>query len=292
MNFFINILRGIMIGIANIIPGVSGGTMMVSMGIYDTLIYSITHIFKQFVKSIKLLLPYIIGILIGIGGGALLLSYLFVNYPLPTNTAFIGLILGGIPSIVKNLDKKKINAISITICIIAFAFIIYLQWVKINAGSVSHNIEPSISTAIIMLLIGAIASATMVIPGVSGSMIMVLFGYYDSILASISGAIIAIKSFDLSLILHYTSILFPFAIGMILGIFLIAKLIELLLKKYFTYTYSGILGLVLASPVVVLMNTDYSHTNILRIIIAIFTLSIGYFVAYKLSDDTGHDIIK
>ena len=292
MKFLFDILRGAVIGIANIIPGVSGGTMMVSMGIYDTLIYCITHIFKQFIKSLKILFPYLLGMLIGIGGGSIILSYAFDVYPLPTNTAFIGLILGGIPAIVKNLDKKKINKVAISICLVFFALIILLQYVKVQSGAVNHEIQPGLVTAIVMVFLGAIASATMVIPGVSGSMILVLLGYYDSILATISGFILALKNFDSALILHYLAILLPFGVGVLLGIFLIAKLIEYLLKEFFTYTYSGILGLVLASPIVVLMNVDYSTVNITHIIISIMTFAIGYFVAYMLSDKEGHEIIK
>ena len=92
--------------------------------------------------------------------------------------------------------------------------------------------------------------------------------------------------------MHYLAILLPFGVGVLLGIFLIAKLIEYLLKEFFTYTYSGILGLVLASPIVVLMNVDYSKVNITHIVISIVTFAIGYFIAYMLSDKEGHEIIK
>ena len=77
------ILRGVVIGVANIIPGVSGGTMMVSMGIYDTLIHCITHLFKEFKKSILTLLPYAIGMLAGILALASVISWGLENYPLP-----------------------------------------------------------------------------------------------------------------------------------------------------------------------------------------------------------------
>ena len=98
MNFILDIIRGAVIGIANIIPGVSGGTMMVTMGIYDKLIGSITGIVKNFKKSIKTLSPYIIGMAVGIGAFAFLLTkVLLVKAPLPTAFAFIGLIVGGVP---------------------------------------------------------------------------------------------------------------------------------------------------------------------------------------------------
>ena len=111
MKFLFDIIRGAVIGIANIIPGVSGGTMMVTMGIYDKLLGSITGIFKQFKKSIKTLFPYIIGMAVGIGAFSFLLTkVLLVKAPLPTAFAFIGLIVGGVPVLVKKTvqaGKKK-----------------------------------------------------------------------------------------------------------------------------------------------------------------------------------------
>lgn len=290
MKFVLDVLRGIVIGIANIIPGVSGGTMMVSMGIYDTIIYCITHIFKQFLKSIKTLLPYLLGMLIGIGGGALLLSYLFKNYSLPTNTAFIGLILGGIPAIAKHMDKKKIDKIGITVALLFFLLVVGLQLLK-GAG-VAQTVTPNIGTMILMVFVGAIASATMIIPGVSGSMIMVLLGFYDSILASVSNFVNALRSFNLAAMGTELLILLPFAVGVLLGIFFVAKLIEYLLKHYFTYTYCGILGLVIASPVVVFMNVDFASITVLQIVISVVSFIIGFIVAKKLADDDSHKLMK
>lgn len=290
MKFVLDILRGIVIGIANIIPGVSGGTMMVSMGIYDTIIYCITHIFKQFLKSLKTLLPYFIGMLIGIGGGAIVLSYLFEHYSLPTNTAFIGLILGGIPAIVKHMDKKKIDKIGITVALLFFLLVIGLQLLK--GQGVARALTPNLGTMLLMVFVGAIASATMIIPGVSGSMVMVLLGFYDSILASVSNLIKALRVFDLAVIGSELLLLLPFAIGVGLGIFFVAKLIEYLLKHYFTYTYCGILGLVLASPIVVFMNVDFAQVNVLHIVLSVVSFIVGFLVAKKLADGDCHDLMK
>ena len=96
MKLVLEILRGMVIGLANIIPGVSGGTMMVSMGIYDTIICSVTHLFKQFKKSILTLLPYAAGMVVALVSLSFVITWAFDNYPLPTNTLFIGLILGGL----------------------------------------------------------------------------------------------------------------------------------------------------------------------------------------------------
>ena len=110
MNQILDILRGIVIGIANIIPGVSGGTMAVSMGIYDKLIGAVTGLFRHFKDSIRLLLPLGIGMAIGIVGFGFLLKYLLANYVLATCLTFVGLILGGLPvlwiSLRSSLKKK------------------------------------------------------------------------------------------------------------------------------------------------------------------------------------------
>ena len=98
-----DILKGAVIGIANIIPGVSGGTMAVSMGIYDKIIHSVTHLFSEFKKSVKTLLPIGIGVVIAIVAVARLIEYMFGVIPFQTNLLFIGLILGGLPSIAKKV---------------------------------------------------------------------------------------------------------------------------------------------------------------------------------------------
>ena len=84
MKFIKDILRGAMIGVANIIPGVSGGTMMVSMGIYDKIIWAINHIFKEFKASVKTLFPYAIGMLASIAGLSFCITYFFEHFPLQT----------------------------------------------------------------------------------------------------------------------------------------------------------------------------------------------------------------
>lgn len=287
MNFILDILKGIVIGIANIIPGVSGGTMMVSMGIFDNIIFCITHIFKQFKKSITLLAPYLIGMLIGIGAGAIVLKAMFANYPLQTNTLFIGLILGGLPAIVKNLDKTKINAIGLGFGILFFALAILLQFAS---GGVQKVILPSIANAIIMLALGGIASATMVIPGVSGSMVLKILGYYEAVLNSLVNLMKGFSSLNIGMIANELAILLPFALGVVLGIFFVSKLLEYLLKKYFTKTYCAILGLVLSSPVVILMGVGLQGINFVSIITSVLTFVIGFFIAHKLSGDSKSEL--
>jgi putative membrane protein len=126
MKLFIEILKGMVIGLANIIPGVSGGTMMVSMGIYDNLIYSITHLFKEFKKAVRILFPYAVGMVVAIATLSFALKWAFAEFPLPTNTLFIGLILGGLPAILKQIKGEKTGIPGVVLFIIFFAVVVML----------------------------------------------------------------------------------------------------------------------------------------------------------------------
>ena len=123
MKMIKDVLKGMVIGIANIIPGVSGGTMMVAMGIYDKLIHCITHLFKEFKKSVLFLLPIAIGMGIAIIGSSFGIEYLFENFPVQTNLLFIGLIIGGLPAIWKNVKGKSIRLGHILAFLAFFALI-------------------------------------------------------------------------------------------------------------------------------------------------------------------------
>lgn len=288
MDWLKSILKGMVIGISNIIPGMSGGTMMVSMGIYDTIIYCVNHIFKEFKKCVKWLLPYAIGMVAAILLGAFGLEAAFEKIPLPTNALFIGLILGSVPIIFKNVKSDGLGggktAVSGIIFAIFFAIVVLLK-----AFEAENRVEITITFGNILLFValGMIASATMVIPGVSGSMMLKTLGYYEPIVTDgITGLTRALGAGDWSGALHHGAILLPFVIGIVVGIFAIAKLIEVLLRKWKGYTYSAILGMVLASPVAILMEDDiYQNVNVTLVIVSVAALLLGGFVALKLGGD-------
>ena len=256
-----DILKGILIGVANAIPGVSGGTMMVSMGIYDDIIYCITHLFKQLKKSIMTLLPYLIGMAIGIVGLAFVIGYLLEHFEFQTKMAFIGLILGGVPLLFGKIKEKKKGFPHACIFLLFFVAIIAMEYFGGESSDVTLKV--GVIPAIIIFLIGVIASATMVIPGVSGSMMLMILGYYNPIMAAVKDFVVALTSMDIPKILTLCGSLIPFGLGVVIGIFAIAKLIEVLLQRYEVFTYCGILGLVISSPVVILMGTALASMGIL-----------------------------
>ena len=284
MKTIFDILRGVVIGLANIIPGVSGGTMMVSMGIYDTIIGCINSLFKNFKRCIKTLWPYALGMVLGILGLAKLITFLLEAYPLPTNMAFIGLILGGLPMILKKMKGEKKGIAGVIAFVLAFALVVGLKIIGGGNGT-DAAITLNIGQLIILFIMGAIAAATMVIPGVSGSMMLMLLGYYNPIVGSVSGLVDALLSGNMSAILGCCGVLIPFGIGVVVGIFAIAKLIEVLLRRFPGPTYCAIMGLVTASPVAILMGLSYAGLSAATVIISVVALALGAVAAYKLGGE-------
>ena len=280
-----NILKGVVVGIANVIPGVSGGTMMVSMGIYDALIHAITHLFKEFKKSFAILAPILIGGAIGIVGLSFIIEWMFGVIPAQTNLLFIGLIVGGLPAMTSKVKGEKIKPGYI------IAFLLFFVVVVGSAalGSVEGN-EADLSINIVSVLklfgVGVITSATMVIPGVSGSMMLMLMGYYNPIIETINNFIKSAIALDFAGIWTDFCVLCPFGIGVVLGIFAIAKVVEIVFEKFPLYAYWAIIGLIVASPfAIVLMNLGaFSALNIVTILTSVVTFSVGFFIAKKLGD--------
>lgn len=141
---------------------------------------------------------------------------------------------------------------------------------------------------IIMFFIGIIASATMVIPGVSGSLVLMILGYYYGIIESIKTFLESLKAFDIPALVNGFLILFPLGIGILIGIFLIAKLITFLFERYGVQTYCAILGLILSSPFAIFENTglfdQLGQLNILLILAGLLLAVAGGAVTYLLGE--------
>ena len=146
-------------------------------------------------------------------------------------------------------------------------------------------ISLSVLEVLKLTLMGCIASATMVIPGVSGSMMLMLMGYYYPVIGAIKNLINALVALDGGAILYNVGILLPFGIGVVIGIFAIAKLIEILLRRFPGPTYCAIMGLVTASPVAILMGLSYAGLTAAAVIFSVVMLALGSVVAYKLGGE-------
>ena len=277
------ILKGMVMGIANIIPGVSGGTMAVSMGIYDRFIHCLTHLFKEFKESMKFLIPLFIGIGIALVGLSFIIEPAFEHFPLQTSCLFIGLIVGGLPAICKKVKGKGVKVSYIIPFLIFFAIVVGMAVLGEHEGNAA-DLSFGLWSVIKLFLVGIIASATMVIPGVSGSMMLLLLGYYNPIISSIKNFVTALVSFDVQGILQGCGVLVPAGLGIVVGIFAIAKLIEVIFEKFPTQAYWAIIGLIVASPIAVLLSVGISTVTIWSVRVSIVTFVVGFVIAMKLGD--------
>ncbi len=278
-----NVLKGMVIGIANIIPGVSGGTMMVAMGIYDKLIHCITHLFSEFKKNVLFLAPIGVGMVLAIIGSSFTIEKMFESFPFQTSLLFVGLVVGGLPAMWKNVKGKEIKAGHIITCLLFLALVVGMALLGEKEGNAA-NLSFNVVNVVKLFAVGVIAAATMVIPGVSGSMVLLLIGYYNPILSSINGFIRAALSFDFPAIMTGVGILAPFGIGVVVGVFAIAKLIEIIFEKFPLYAYWGIIGLIVASPFAILAMGSFTTITAISILTGAVALAVGFVIAMKLGE--------
>lgn len=280
MKNLILVIKGFFMGLANLIPGVSGGTIAITLGIYDTLINAISHFLTNLKENLKFLIPIFVGIALSILTLSKVISFCLDKYLFATIMFFIGAIVGGIPMLYKKVCKNKIKFIDILIFVLSFAFVISMTF--LTGGKDISLLNLSILGYIKLLFVGIITSATMVIPGISGSAVLMTLGYYEPII-NIVKDITNFSNLGFNL-----SILIPFGIGVLIGIVLIAKLIEYLFKKYETKTYYGILGFVIASIVSIILQNfimpGLISVSILSAIIGMILFGLGFIIAYKLGD--------
>ena len=282
MRLLKEICRGSLLGVANIMPGVSGGALAISMGIYDKIIYAITHLRKDLKNSIRILTPIGIGVVLGFAGLSFVIRWLFEEYPLQTNLLFVGLVLGGIPEILKPIRAEKVR----TAGILAFFFFFFLVAAlpMLNISGKEAVMDLSFATAVKMFGIGIISAATMVVPGVSGSMILLLIGYYQPLLDEITGCIQGFLTMNVDQMIRGVLILAPAVLGLGAGIIVIAKIVEYLLAHHKTTSYWGILGLIIASPVGILAEMRGMSFDAVSVLTGVPALLIGLFAANRLGD--------
>lgn len=290
-SIIISAVCGAIIGIANIIPGVSGGTMAVILNVYDKLIEAVTGLRKNFKKSVSYLLPIGIGAVTGIFGFSKLLEFLLSNFPLPTFFFFIGLIIGSIPFVFKKATEEKFKPSSIISFLVFFAIMIALALINTD-GAADTQTASVLSMNVInwfYLFFGSILAAMcMIIPGVSGSMILMIIGLYPTVLVSISHILSTPADSIMKLI--------PVGLGVLVGIFGGAKLIDICIKKFPQMTFFGIIGLMAGSVISIgkesgiqniLSNTNNSETLsiVIQIVTAVIMLAFGFAVAFVFSND-------
>lgn len=248
---FLLILKGFIIGIGKIIPGISGSVLAISMGVYDKIIYSFSNFFKDVKKNFIFLLQIFIGIFISIFLGSKLIHYLINNYYVITMFTILGFIIGTIPSLIR---KTKYNKKNIMISIISFLCTFALTSIKLN-------LIINFSTNIFL---GLIEAFTSIVPGISGTAIFINIGVYNHILNGIS-------TLNINFLIFYI-------LGILIGIIIFSKLINLLLEKHENEFLSITNGLVIASLIPIFKNVLSGSLN--EIIMGLILFILATFISY------------
>ena len=276
--FLINVAKGAAIGIAMIIPGVSGGTLAVMLKIYDKIIDSISGLRKHFKESVLFLLPIVIGAVLAFAAAYFPLTLALEHYPFPTMLLFAGLMAGSLPKLFKDCKATGFKKIDVALILIPFALVIGICFIP-GMGDVDLSENMPWFQYILVPIIGVLASCALVVPGISGSMLLMIFGYYSPVLGLFKDVFVTH--------LHALSVLGCFALGVIVGFFTIAKIMQLLLKHFPRATGWAIFGFVVGSipAIVVAFFSEYGadYLDAVSISVAVILFILGAIGTYFLA---------
>lgn len=262
MDLYIKFLQGIVIGIGAIAPGVSGGALAVMFGLYDKIIYVISNFTKDTIKKIKYFLPVGIGGIIGIIFFSRFMNFLFEYYELETLYLFVGLMIGSLPTVHQQANKKGYRKTYLITFLICLSITLLFTFLDTDGISIGYRNDHSISELIIY---GAIIGIGTIIPGISASVILIYIGVYEFVLNAISYIEIPILLF--------------LGIGFLISIILFSKLINFLFHKAYGHTNYGILGLTLGSIILIFPGIAFNRIYIKYSLILIA----GFFTTYIFS---------
>lgn len=294
MNYIMLFLKGIIIGVANVIPGVSGGTIAVVLHIFDRMIDAINHFTSDIKKHLMFLLPLLAGAGVGVLAFSVLIDFCLENYSLPTCAFFAGLVAGSIPLIYGMAKSKrpvgKSDKNYIIYTLLSFALVIFLATFKTAEGGTAVVGDVSVGLMVKAFFGGAVACAAMIVPGISGSFMMVLMGIYNIIIGYVAMVKDFLLTFDMTILVSIIKFCAPLGVGMIVGAILVSKAIEFLMAKYHTETYYIILGLILGSLIGIFLDPiaygSYNGTiPFSAYIVSAVTAALGFAAAMLLGKE-------
>lgn len=257
-----NFIKGILVGIFNIIPGLSGSALLIILNLYDKCIYSISNIFKKPKENISFLFPIGLGIVMGTYLFSKIIFFFLNNYQVTTLIVFTGFLFGTIPHLIKEATKKGFKDSYIIPFIMTLSLGIILLF--ISDKDFSYNLDYNFIFLLKYLLIGIILSISTIVPGISSTALLSIFSLYGIYIYSIS---------TLNLF-----VLVPTLIGFGITTFILSKLIDYLITNYYGYTYFGILGFTISTiPTLISFKIVLNEEFILSIILGL----IAFFITYK-----------
>lgn len=287
--FIKDALVGLGIGTAVIIPGISGGTIALIFKAFDKIVEAVSGLFKSFKmfwKNLLILLPFGIGAILAVAGLYIPFEKAFEHCMLAIVCLFVGFILGSYPGVIDNVKGKKITAPNIIFLIVGFlvSALIGVLSVIFDLGSIVNNlfVEPQWYLYLIVFAVGIISSAGLIVPGLSGSLILLVIGFYLPIF-NLPKKIITGDNILANCMLFLT-----FAVGVAVGFILISKLMNALMKKHYQTTMYLVIGFVGGSMISIFVNSNMfnyfaTQTDMtLDIILSPIFFIIGVVVAYLM----------
>lgn len=270
MTFLRNFLKGIVAGIGGIAPGLSGSVLLVILGLYEQMVNAIGTLFRNFKKNIKFLLPLLCGMGVGVLLFSKIVDFLLVQFPFQTRYAFLGLILGTIPLFYREVRKNGFRK-RYYILIVASAALGFFLF-GFNRHLFPTVTEPNLWQS---MLLGVAVAGSSIVPGVDSAAIMSAFGLYELYVHSLA-------EFDLQVLL-------PAAVGLAVGALVISMLMNLLIKRFYTGTFSTIFGLFLSVIPSVVMQESCAITSVPRGCEAIGYAVVGVLVSMYFGDIKGNN---
>lgn len=268
-------IQGFIIGIGKIIPGVSGAMFAMLFGVYEKSLKIISNLKKELKGNFLFISVLGLSVLTAIIFGSNIINKCLNNYYMETMFLFIGMMCAGIKSLFQNIKGKKISKKSKLIAFAVSASLVIISLIDINSskGTVSKNLF-----AVIMLFIsGFLDIAASIIPGICGTALLMILGYYNTVISSLGNLL------DISNIVNNLFVLLPFSLGMIVGAFIISKMISYLFKNYKDATYYAIFCFAIASIIILFVKTISNSFTIIQLFISIVLFIIGWVIV-KLID--------
>lgn len=265
MNLF---LKGFIIGIAKIIPGVSGAMIAVNFSIYDKLINAVTHFFDDKKNNFKFLLIVGSGILLSIVFFSNIVRYLLMNHYVVVMMLFIGLIVGGTYNFSKNIDYSIKNIIIISLIV---SIVVGISIFNIDN---SYVMQGNYMDYLMFFVGGIIEIFSSIVPGISGTALLMLIGIYDNILMLLA------NMFNIYFILDNLMIYVSYGLGMFISFIVCSIFISYLLKKYRKLFDTIVLGLCISSIVLLIIMTFKSNFMLIDLLVGIVLFFVGIFISY------------
>lgn len=273
-------------GVAAIIPGISGGTIAFILGIYDELIAAINTLTKQWKASLTLLVPVGLGVLTAIIALTIPLGLAFEYFPIPTVSLFAGFIIGGLPLLSKKASMKR-DPISWTTffipALLAMSLGVFSVWGELDASSILD--QSTLLPKFTLILIGALGVSAFIVPGISGSMLLLSLGFYAPILNSLERILDALPN-----VFNAGNDVVNFVflgIGLLVGFIAISALMGYLLQHYARAVYIAVFGFVVGSLFSVYVNYEiiqaYTSVDGFHLLLSFLTLSGGTVLSYRLN---------